>query len=63
MTIEYECPTCGTLNVPVNPRTEAIKCRCGKTLIVLDEVDGTLLVEMPEPLAEEIHRKLEGIIV
>ena len=39
MTIQYECPNCGTLNVPVNPRTEAIKCRCGKTFVVLDEVD------------------------
>ncbi len=45
MPIEYECPNCGTLNVPFNLYTEAIKCRCGKTLIVLNEVDGTLLVE------------------
>ena len=53
MTIEYECPNCGTLNVPVNPRIEAIKCRCGKTFVVLNEADGTFFVETEAALCQK----------
>jgi len=53
MTTEYECPNCGTLSIPVNPHTQAIKCRCGKTFVVLDEIDGTILAELPDASREE----------
>lgn len=33
----HECPSCGTLITPLNPKTEEIVCRCGHEISIPKE--------------------------